>query len=492
MWKTIIAPAVVVSLFWLIVGGATSYYLTWQSREIDRILDENFASIRTANELQETVWRMQSAVALATDGALPTEIAFDVTEDSRVQKSLQAAEVAAKTLPEKSLVRSIRKQFSIYRENWLNAKSPAKSTQISARELLAQALTVVAPCEELVRLNDALIHETSRRRQQLTNWVIWGRATMLLVGPGLGLLIGFRLAGQLGRSITNISVSLQSVAGDLEHEIGKLEVIPNADLPSVQRQLNVISDRMRHVVTELHQARRDALRTERLAAVGELAAGVAHELRNPLTSVKLLIQTMQHRLKPDMPEETFDIVLEEITRMETTIQGLLDFARPPTLNRARQDIRLIVQRAVNLTEGKAQQSGVAVVTDYDADPVWVNSDAEQLHQVCVNLLLNGIESMANGGRLNIQVATDPAAELARITFEDTGLGIPEQVLPRLFEPFVTSKDHGTGLGLAISRRIVSNHSGQLTAENRDGGGAVLTVELPLDNVHSLSGAPCAP
>lgn len=303
---------------------------------------------------------------------------------------------------------------------------------------------------------------------------------MLIVGPGLGLLMGFRLAGQLRRSMTSISVRLQAVAGDLEQEIGRLEVTPEADLPAIQRQLDVIADRMRGVVQELHQARRDTMRAERLAAVGELAAGVAHEIRNPLTSVKLLIQTMQHRLRDNMPPQTFDVVLEEIGRMETTIQGLLDFARPPKLQRARHDLRQIVRRAANLTEGKARQNGVALATHLADEPVWVNADAEQLHQVCVNLLLNGIESMTTGGTFDIHVDAD--ASVARVRFEDSGVGIPDNVLPRLFEPFVTSKDHGTGLGLAVSRRIVSNHSGRLLAENRPGGGAALTIELPLDHV----------
>ncbi len=122
------------------------------------------------------------------------------------------------------------------------------------------------------------------------------------------------------------------------------------------------------------------------------------------------------------------------------------------------------------------------MTHFADEPVWVNADAEQLHQVCVNLLLNGIESMNTGGEFDIHVEANEPAALAYVRFEDSGVGIPDNVLPRLFEPFVTSKDHGNGLGLAVSRRIVSNHAGRLLAENRSGGGAALTIELPLDQV----------
>lgn len=482
MWKSIIAPAVVVSLCWLIVGGASSYYLSWQSRALDRVLEENVTSIRAANEMQETVWRMQSAILQAARdrSRIPDETLKEL--ESQFEQSLAAAESEAKLPEEQSLVQRIREGFADYSTRWRQTSTDMAANETTLAELLPLVPRITEPCEEVLRLNEQIMHESSRQRKELTAWVVWGRAVMLIIGPGLGLLMGFRLAGQLRRSMTSISVRLQAVAGDLEQEVGRLEVTPEADLPAIQRQLDVIADRMRGVVQELHQARRETMRAERLAAVGELAAGVAHEIRNPLTSVKLLIQTMQHRLQDNMPPQTFDVVLEEISRIETTIQGLLDFARPPKLQRARHDLRQIVRRAVNLTEGKARQNGVALATYFADEPVWVNADAEQLHQVCINLLLNGIESMTTGGTFDIHVDADAVASVARVRFEDSGAGIPDNVLPRLFEPFVTSKDHGTGLGLAVSRRIVSNHSGRLLAENRSGGGAALTIELPLDHV----------
>lgn len=479
MWKSIIAPAVVVSFCWLIAGGSTSYYLSWQDRTLDGVLAENVTSIRAACEMQETVWRMQSAVLQAAPGHSGIPGVMRNRLESQFEKSLGAAEFSAKLAAEQLLVQRIREEFVAYSALWRRTSSDMAATETALAELLALIPRITDPCEELLRLNEQMMRESSRRRQEFTAWVVCGRAAMLVIGPGLGLLLGIRLAGQLRRSITSISVRLQAVAGDLEQEVGRLEVTPQADLPAIQKQLDVIAIRMRGVMQELHQARHETMQAERLAAVGELAAGVAHELRNPLTSVKLLIQTMQHRLQPNMPPQTFDIVLEEINRMESTIQGLLDFARPSQLQRARHDLRQIVRRAVNLIEGKARQNGVTVTTLLTDEPVWVNADAEQLHQVCVNLLLNGIESITTTGTCDIHVQADEAAAVARVRFEDSGAGIPDNVLPRLFEPFVTSKDHGTGLGLAVSQRIVANHSGRLLAENRPGGGAALTIELPL-------------
>jgi signal transduction histidine kinase len=501
MWKSVVAPAVVVSICWLLVGGATTYYLFSQGDSLDRLLEENVTSIRAANEMQNAMWRMHSSLMSSSQlHATPTQpvgqassvdLASIKADEDQFSQSLIVAATSAKSRDEQQLVERIRVEFADYLAQRNQLPSASSSTTLQSG-----VSAIVEHCKDLVLENELTLQQASRRRQQLTVWIVCGRIAMLIIGPSLGLYMGFRLARQLRRSMANISVSLQSVAGDLQQEIGTLEVSQDADLPAIQRHLDVIADRMRRVVQELHQARRDTMRAERLAAVGELAAGVAHELRNPLTSVKLLIQTAQHRQSSTMPQQTFDIVLEEISRMETTIQGLLDFARPPKPHRALHDLRQIVRRAVNLTEGKAGQNGVVLSLDFPVESVWVNADAEQLHQVCINLLLNGIEAMPQAGALRVQIASDHERSLARIHFEDEGVGIPESILPRLFEPFTTSKDHGTGLGLAVSRRIIMNHSGQLTAENRAGGGAVVTIELPLtqdtehrvdSNAHPLAG-----
>jgi signal transduction histidine kinase len=260
-----------------------------------------------------------------------------------------------------------------------------------------------------------------------------------------------------------------------------VEVAPSADLPGLDEQVQAVAAQIRKVLDELHRARREAMQAERLAAVGELAAGVAHELRNPLTSVKLLIQTAAQRSPGQaLGERPLQIVQHEIERMERTIQGLLDFARPPRLHRVRHDVRETLQRALNLVVGRAAQQEVTVQTDLPPTPVEVEADPEQLHQVFVNLLLNSMDSMANGGLLRIALEAQAIrGGTCRIVFSDSGLGIPDAVLERLFEPFVTTKDRGTGLGLAISRRIVEEHHGRILAANCGGQGASFTVELPL-------------
>ena len=152
--------------------------------------------------------------------------------------------------------------------------------------------------------------------------------------------------------------------------------------------------------------------------------------------------------------------------MEKTVQGLLDFARPPQMNRVCHDLRASVAGAIDLVEGLAAKHSVAIRRDFPECEARINADPGQLHQVFVNLLLNAIEAMPSGGSLQISVEKDnPSPGTNRVVFSDSGPGIPQNVMERLFEPFVTGKRSGTGLGLAVSSRLVKDHGGQLTAAN---------------------------
>ena len=288
------------------------------------------------------------------------------------------------------------------------------------------------------------------------------------------------------RSISQISIMLKGATGELNQELGQVEVHTPRDLPQLQQLAQVVTERIRHVVAELEQARRQAMTAERLAAVGELASGIADELRNPLTSVKLLIQTATRQLAGrSFGKQDLEVAQREIARMESTIQGLLDFARPPQLRLVTHDLRHTVQRALNLVDGRAKQQKVEIITERPDTPVMVDGDPEQIHQVLVNLLLNGVEVMPSGGVLKMTIQRAEGREhICRVTVRDSGAGIPPQVLPRIFEPFVTSKERGTGLGLAISRRIAEEHGGTLVATNCEEGGASFTLELPCETVRS--------
>jgi signal transduction histidine kinase len=486
MWKRVTAPAIVVSILWLAGSSISTYYFHRVYEAHARVLAENVATIRAAWAMQDVLWRLQ-AVVMESANKEQRETRIEATElESAFEKHLTEAEKTSFTPDEQTLVKAARDHFTVYRDQ-IEARlqppglSGLLTSQTAEKEkTIRLARAVAEPCRQLVDLNERMLAESTARSSHLSTLVNSIRFSFLIAGPVVGMLFGLWIARGLHRSISQISVTLSDATGDLNRTIGSVEIRSLSDLPGLHQQVQTVATRIRQVMEELEQARSHVMRAERLAAVGELAAGVAHELRNPLTSVKLLIQTAAQRHPGTaLAGRQLQVVQQEIARMESTIQGLLDFARPPELHRVAHDLRTTVQRALNLVEGRAKQQNVAISEKVPSRPVVVSGDPEQLHQIFVNLLLNGIEAMPQGGPLIVDVEAEEPGRICRVSVSDSGDGIPQQILDRIFEPFATSKEHGTGLGLAISHRIAKEHGGVLLAANRTEGGAVFTLELPL-------------
>jgi signal transduction histidine kinase len=236
-----------------------------------------------------------------------------------------------------------------------------------------------------------------------------------------------------------------------------------------------LTARIEEIVSSLHHREREVLRSEQLAALGQLAAGVGHELRNPLTSIKLIVQTGVE--EGSLAEEELQIVAGEISRMERTLQSFLDYARPPKLDRKPTSLPSLIQEVVDLLDGRANQQHIEWKLEKSPGELIVLADREQLRQVFVNLLLNALDAMPSGGTITIGFPLTMNGSIA-VEVSDTGPGIPAAQFSRLFQPFSSTKDTGLGMGLVVCKRIVEAHSGTLVAENRPGSGARFTITLP--------------
>ncbi|WP_337172946.1 ATP-binding protein [Paludisphaera sp.] len=223
---------------------------------------------------------------------------------------------------------------------------------------------------------------------------------------------------------------------------------------------------------------RTMVRAEELSALGQMAAGMAHELRNPLTAISMLVQLQRERPEGEgLPPEDLAIIEREIARMEERLKAFIDFARPSRPKWRRIDLRDVATAAVVLIQGRAGKHRVEARFDPPPDPIWVEADAEQIGRALINLAMNAIDAMPRGGRLT--VTTSRAADgFVEVAVDDTGPGVEPRALPRLFEPFFTSKEAGLGLGLSISERIARDHGGRLIAGNRPEGGARFVLRLP--------------
>jgi two-component system sensor histidine kinase PilS (NtrC family) len=235
-------------------------------------------------------------------------------------------------------------------------------------------------------------------------------------------------------------------------------------------------------VTDVRRLERNARLQQRLAAVGEMAAGIAHEIRNPLASMSGSIQVLRHELTlNDEQAQLMDIVLRESERLNETIKSFLAYARPQRFALTRLDVRSVVQDAALLLRNSSEvQAHHTIGVEVPPDPVWCEADENQIRQVIWNLATNGLKAMAQGGRLLLTASTaEDGSGATLLTVEDQGRGIPPEALDAIFQPFHSSFDKGTGLGLAIVHRIVTDHIGTVNVSSRVGAGTVVTVRLPM-------------
>ncbi len=250
------------------------------------------------------------------------------------------------------------------------------------------------------------------------------------------------------------------------------------DVHFVQAVANVVSTAMEWHRQEDRQRQRQYLRAEQMAAVGQVAAGVAHELRNPLTSIKGLVQVNLREAAGHRPlAEDLAVIEHEIRRMERTLRTFLDFARPPQPDRRRLDLTAVMDRVLALVGGRARKQGVSLRAHRPDAPARVEADQDQLLQLLLNLVLNALDAMPRGGAVEVDVRP-PRDGHVEVHVRDTGPGIAPHILPRVFETFVSSKETGVGLGLPVSRRIAEDHGGTLSAYNLPEGGACFVLRLP--------------
>jgi len=301
-----------------------------------------------------------------------------------------------------------------------------------------------------------------------------------LLTQGLLLIFVVGLAGfsfltwrDWQRGMTLIEKGMRQIPDDLSQRV---VAPPMPELEKISDSINDLAADLETNLSRQKELEQSLIRNEKLAALGRVVAGVAHEVRNPLASMKLKIQLAErNKSDADKLEKTFNVLREEIDRLDNLVKKLLEVSRPAKLNLSKISVaELLGQRTLLFAEKSAAQN-VRINFHKPNEKAEIFADRERLTQVFDNLFNNSLEAMPNGGKLEISL--EKKAKNYRIKFADDGKGFNEVEREQLFEPFFTTKDNGTGLGLTISREIVEAHDGSLSLENTETG-AVFVVELP--------------
>ena len=395
------------------------------------------------------------------------------------------------------LLQVVEEYDAAFRQRW---KEFAAAQESGAAGDPSEALAALGAAQRrLQRVVDKAISVQVDRlkaeRTAMTRSVAAARRVSLAASAGAVLLavaLGMFIAGAIARPVIRLADDAGIVGrGDLSHrtavraggEIGALAESFNRMTERLE-QTTVSKDKLMKAYDELQRAQQQLIQSEKLAALGRFSAGVAHEVKNPLAIILSGVDCLRDQVGSNADAAaSLDIIDRSVQRADTIVRDLLKFARPSELQAEPADPAGLVDGTVELLTHSGSLKGVELAKDYRHGAARVRVDKNQLQQVLLNLMMNAIEAMPDGGslRLATSAAEEGGRTVCRITVADTGTGIAPEHLPRLFEPFHTTKrdKKGTGLGLSISKTIVESHGGTLTIASEAGKGTSMTVTVPV-------------
>ncbi|HEV2972759.1 MAG TPA: ATP-binding protein [Pirellulales bacterium] len=361
-----------------------------------------------------------------------------------------------------------------------------KGEEVKARTLLLNEVNgrlsndVHDLCDQLIAVNDLYVKAIIARaetRMQVTFWVVGISGILSLVLGGFLLWLFFY----------RVLFPLRGMVADARLFHGDHRDSP-AD--SDQDELRMIGNHFRDLMSDVSDARSRLDRShdrlmaaEKLASVGKLAASVAHEIRNPLTAIKMWLFSIQETARGNVElNRKLRIVSEETTRLESIVRSFLEFSRPPALRCQPQNVGAVIEQTLELLRLRLEEGAIGAehATREDLPPIM--ADAAQLKQVFLNLLGNAADAMTGGGEIRITATAENDADgrpMVVVRIRDTGAGMPQDVQRRIFEPFFTTKETGTGLGLCISAQVMARHGGALVLESSTDKGTTFAVWVPI-------------
>ncbi|MEW6187397.1 MAG: ATP-binding protein [Thermodesulfobacteriota bacterium] len=338
-----------------------------------------------------------------------------------------------------------------------------------------QFLSIVALCEQYKEIHKNNIIQIRHDIQVRTGYIGSAALLAVLFASLIGLLLGYILFRQILEPIRRLTLATQP--GDTDTR----SAIPN-EVSALSRRVHSLIEDVDQTQSQLARSQEQMLQSEKWALTGKLAAGVAHSIRNPLTSVKIRLFSMGRT--PGLSaaqKEDLEVISTEISHIESIVRSFLEFSRPPKLVMQKISPSEVVDMTLRLLKPRLESNSVQVVLEREKNLPELMADPDQLKEVMVNLLVNACDVMIKGGLIRIEEKEEidgKGKRAARVAFSDNGPGIPESIQENIFQPFFSTKEEGTGLGLSIASRIVENHGGKLSLCSQEGQGTTFFITLP--------------
>jgi signal transduction histidine kinase len=460
-------------------GGLVTMWYTYRMDNLfASVIDTAVMGLQAAEELE---------TALVRQKGLTTYYFLDGNSDwlnqlGQLNESfntwLKKARSSAQTDKERSILNQIESEYIHYvyaRDQVIELYQAGKRKAGADRhwDVRKQFFAIQGLCDQYKAIEKEQIRQArieSRAQTKMINRMTLVALPSVLV---LGMLLAYILLNQILKPIRILSTEAGEV--DIDSPLPR-------EITALRQRLHSLIENVDQTQSELQQSREHLLQAEKLAMVGKLAAGVAHTIRNPLTSVNMRLFSLERSLKLSQTQrEDFEVIAEEVGHIDTIVQNFLEFARPPKLKIQSISPSEAVDMALQLLRHRLESYGVRVELDRQNRLPKIEADPEQLKEVLINLLVNACEAMGEGGSIVIREEEDVAEPLGRVVVirvQDNGPGMPKSVRDKVFQPFFSTKEEGTGLGLSIAYRIVEEHGGWLSLKSREGGGTTFTITLP--------------
>lgn len=421
--------------------------------------------------LGEPKGRVRNIVVVDSDGNVHDSLVADYTPREAPDGSPTYSQIANLDLPPLSSAVELADQGQD-RPWWLTLSPPAKPGEPAAFYFPVETNKgrryIIVVLGSASTLTNILARQAARS-------LLYTLALLFIT-----TLLTSVLVWRFTRPIKDLSVAARKVAG------GDFTIrVPAAHrgdevgtLAAAFNEMTAKLGRTRQLETQLHEA-------EKGAVVGRLASAIAHEIRNPLNYINLTLDHLRSSFAPETPEkrETFDRLAgqlkNEVARINTHISDFLNYSRPSRLERQPLDLRAEAEDALRMVEVQAAESGIETRIEQQGEVPLVMADKEALRSVLTNLIINGLQAIDGEGRsLVIKLSGEQMGERARVEITDSGRGIAQEDISKVFEPYYSTKETGTGLGLAIAKKAIDDHGGTITVTSKQGAGTTFTVTLP--------------
>jgi signal transduction histidine kinase len=462
------------------MGGVVMIWYTYRiDALITAVADENLVALETAEDLQIALANQKGFVSYYFLDGDPDWLRQLREYQERFSRKLDDARRLAAVSEQKEAIARIADEYRRYVASRDKVIALYQSGRYDAGERLHQEVrdrffTILSLCETFKNVNvraiDAARLESRDEALKLRSIALAAILANFVLALILATIVVKEILGPIRRLIQ--AVTHEDVVTKKENVIKVLS-----------HRVNDLLENMDTTQSELARSRENLLQAKKLAVVGKLAAGMAHSIRNPFTSVKMRLFSLERSLDlSESQQEDFDVISEEIRHIDTIVQNFLEFSRPPKLAMQRISPSAVVDTVLQLLSHRLKSYEVSVKTVRRELLPPVDADPDQLKEVLVNLIINACEAMAKGGTITIEELAafkpgDRREVVVRIS--DSGPGIPAGLHDKVFEPFFTTKEEGTGLGLSIAKRIINEHEGRLEIADTHGGGTTFIMTLPV-------------